>query len=72
MALGAFSVIALSWALSRTGSVLLGSWCFFLVQALFVAIPGSLTSNAVRALRDDRFQRAHTAAQAALSQLIRQ
>ncbi len=72
MALGACSVIALSWALSRTGSVLLASWCFFLVQALFVAIPRSLAGNGATVPLDDGFQRAHTAAQAALSQLIRQ
>ncbi|MBP8926414.1 MAG: hypothetical protein KBG75_11195 [Pseudomonadales bacterium] len=72
MALGAFSVIALSWALSRTGSALLGCWCFFLVQALFVAIPRSLTSNPATTPLDDGFQHAYTAAQAALAQLIRQ
>lgn len=72
MALVACGVIALSAALSRTGSVLLGCWCFFLVQALFVAIPRTPGANAATAPPDDGFQRAHLAAQAALSRMIGQ
>ena len=30
------------WAASRTGSVFLATWCFYLVQALFIAIPPSI------------------------------
>ena len=43
------SLLALAagiWALAHTGSLLLGIWCFFLVQALFVAIPTSLVRPA--------------------------
>ena len=71
MLLSALAVVALGWALSRTGSVFLGIWCFFLVQALFVAIPRSLAAKPASVTTDDGFQRAHSAAQAALSQLIR-
>jgi len=42
LGLSAFSVFAFLWAASRTGSVLLATWCFYLVQALFVAIPPSM------------------------------
>mgnify|MGYP007068803260 CR=1 FL=1 len=72
MALVAFGVIALSAVLSRTGSVLLGCWCFFLVQALFVAIPRTPGADSASVPPDDGFQRAHMAAQAALSRLIGQ
>ena len=42
-----FGVIALGlavalWALIHSGSLLLSLWCFFLVQAVFVAIPGRI------------------------------
>ena len=72
MALVAFGVIALSAVLSRTGSVLLGCWCFFLVQALFVAIPRTPGADSASVPPDDGVQRAHMAAQAALSRLIGQ
>ena len=39
LGISAFSVSATAWAISRSGSVFLATWCFFLVQALFVAIP---------------------------------
>lgn len=39
LGISALSVSATVWAITRSGSVFLATWCFFLVQALFVAIP---------------------------------
>lgn len=73
LGLSAFSVIAMVWAVSRTGSAFLAIWCFFLVQALFVAIPPALRSNRGRStdepLATDRFERARRQADRALRQL---
>ena len=61
------------WAAERTGSVFLTLWCFFLVQALFVAIPswtrqpGSQSPADMQA--DDSFQHAHRVAEAALRRM---
>jgi hypothetical protein len=47
----ALSLLALGtsfWAASHTGSVFLSVWCFFLVQAAFVAIPGCRTATSTR------------------------
>jgi len=61
------------WAITHTGSLFLGVWCFFLVQALFVAIPHELGAKGARqpsaANPDDRFQHAHRAAEAAVRKL---
>ena len=72
MALTGFSLVASIWALSRTGSVFLGTWCFFLVQALFTAIPRSIGSQpaAERLGPDSEFERARRQADAALRQLM--
>lgn len=61
-----------TWALSRTGSVFMATWCFFLVQALFAAIPASVTEvTRKRTPADDtRFERARHQADEALRQLI--
>ena len=61
------------WAITRTGSVLLGIWCFFLVQALFVFIPKSVehksgTGPAGQA-GEDRFQHAYRVAETAVRKL---
>jgi len=60
-------------AVTRTGSVFLGIWCFFLVQALFVVIPKSVrrTPAAGHAghTGEDRFQHAYRAAESALRKL---
>jgi hypothetical protein len=45
--LSAMSVSAFIWAASRTGSVFLATWSFFLVQALFVVIPASISSKKI-------------------------
>ena len=39
LALSSLSISATVWAITRSGSVFLATWCFFLVQALFVVIP---------------------------------
>ena len=72
MALTGFGLVASVWALSRTGSVFLGTWCFFLVQALFTAIPRSIGSKPAPAelAVTSEFERARRQADAALRQLI--
>ena len=61
------------WAITRTGSVLLGIWCFFLVQALFVVIPKSIQRKpgATQASHEseDRFQHAYRVAETAVRKL---
>jgi hypothetical protein len=73
LGLTGLALTAAVWALTVTGSLLLGLWCFFLVQALFVTIPGNLPrkSVAVPSAHDDgdHFQHAHQVAQGALRKL---
>ena len=61
------------WAAGQTGSVFLSLWCFFLVQALFVAIPARLNrrnrETPAGPENEDRFQRAHRTAEAAVRKL---
>jgi hypothetical protein len=59
-----------AWAALRSGNAWLALWCFFLAQALHIAIPAAIggrreTSQAT----DDAFARAHRAAEAALRRL---
>jgi small-conductance mechanosensitive channel len=74
LGLSALSVSAAVWAISRTGSVFLATWCFFLVQALFVTIPPTVQRKT--AMEQDHpslsgnFERAQRQADAALHQLI--
>ncbi len=70
------SISATVWAISRSGSVFLATWCFFLVQALFVAIPPAIKS-AQKAQRNtvadnENFERAKRNADQALRQLFTQ
>ena len=73
MGLSLLAVSAAVWAATWSGSVFLAIWCFFLVQALFVAIPTDLTSHERASVahppHNDGFQRAHRAAEAALKRL---
>ena len=73
LGLNGLSLAVAVWAALHTGSLLLSVWCFFLVQALFVAIPPRLPRRMPRpdpdAEGDDRFQRAHRAADAAIRKL---
>jgi len=71
LALGVAALAAGVWAVVHSGSVLLGLWCFFLVQAAFVAIPEGPWRPRPRdaALQDDGFERAHRVAEAAVRRL---
>ena len=67
------SVFALAWVFMRTGGVFLATWSFFLVQALWVAIPTRIEGrNARRAPAggDLCFDQARRQADAALRQLF--
>jgi hypothetical protein len=74
LGLSALSVSAAIWAISRSGSIFLTTWCFFLVQALFVAIPPSVQrkAQAQQNTTADReiFERAKRQADAALHHLF--
>lgn len=74
LGLSAFAVCAAAWAVGRTGSVFLATWCFFLVQALFVAIPPALhrKRGARTNAGDENFERARRQADRALRQLFTQ
>ena len=71
LALSAISVAGFVWAASRTGSVFLATWCFFLVQALFIAIPPALKrkASAVSRQTNQSFDNARRRADAAIRQL---
>jgi len=73
LGLNGLALAAAIWAVTRTGSVFLGIWCFFLVQALFVAIPKRINRKpgAVPAGHEsaDRFQHAYRAAETAVRKL---
>ncbi len=70
LGLSALSLAAAVWAASQSGSVFLAVWCFFLVQALFTAIPRSMKPKAKSRPGDDEsFERAHRAAEAAVRRL---
>ena len=76
LGVSALSVSATVWAISRSGSVFLATWCFFLVQALFVAIPPAIKSRQTArpdATSDnEKFDRAKRNADKALRQLFTQ
>ncbi len=62
------------WAFLHSGSLLLSLWCLFLVQALFVAIPGSIkTAPADQSSTNSnvKFQQVLRTAQSALNNLSR-
>jgi hypothetical protein len=71
LALGVAALAAGVWAVMHSGSVLLGLWCFFLVQSGFVAIPNGLwrPRRDDVAPPDDGFERAHRVAEAAVRRL---
>ena len=76
LGLNALSISAAVWAISRSGSVFLATWCFFLVQALFVAIPPTMQAKKKpernTAADRENFNRARRQADAALRQLFTQ
>ena len=71
LGLSALSISGFVWALSRTGSVFLATWSFFLVQALFVLIPNAIGSPAPQTESADStvFDRARRQADEALRAL---
>ena len=76
LGLGAFSISATVWAISRSGSVFLATWCFFLIQALFVTIPPAIKSKQKpernTAVQSENFEHARRQAEQALRQLFTQ
>jgi hypothetical protein len=76
LGLSALSIAAAVWAIRHSGSVFLATWCFFLVQALFVAIPPAVKRNAGSAkntaVENEPFERARRQADSALNQLFSQ
>lgn len=75
LGISTLSVSATVWAITRSGSVFLATWCFFLVQALFVAIPPTMQRKKAQAKQrtdDDNFDNARRQADAALRQLFTQ
>lgn len=74
LGLSALSVSATVWAISRSGSVFLATWCFFLVQALFVAIPPAVNNKRREqcntAVESETFEAARRQADQALRQLF--
>jgi len=76
LGLNALSISAAVWAITRSGSVFLATWCFFLVQALFVAIPptmkGKIKPERSTAKDSENFECARRQADAALRQLFTQ
>jgi len=76
LGLSTLSVSATIWAITRSGSVFLATWCFFLVQALFVTIPPAIKKtktpqrNAVT--ENEKFNCAKRQADQALRQLFTQ
>lgn len=73
MGLNGLGLAAAIWALTRTGSVFLGLWCFFLVQALFVMIPKNYRHKPGPSKAghesEDRFQHAYRVAETAVRKL---
>lgn len=74
LALNALSLSATVWAITRSGSVFLAIWTFFLVQALFVGIPPTMQHKPGPARGNTadhaNFQQARRQADAALRQLF--
>jgi len=76
LGISTLSVSATVWAITRSGSVFLATWCFFLVQALFVAIPPALAKKRAEQpgtpAESERFEAARRQADQALRQLFTQ
>jgi len=72
LGLNGLALAAAVWAASHTGSLLLSIWCFFLLQAAFVAIPATPRRGGPSHSgpnESDDFQRAHHVAETALRKL---
>ena len=72
LGLSALGVAGFTWAFGETGSVLLGTWTFFLVNAVSAVIPTSVGKARDTAGTDNRaFDHARRRAEAALAALSR-
>ena len=73
LGLSGLGLAATVWAASQSGSLFLSIWCFFLVQALFVAIPTCIEQKGPTIQTDrhaqDLFQDAYRSAEASLRAL---
>ncbi|MDH5784705.1 MAG: hypothetical protein OEZ16_03750 [Chromatiales bacterium] len=70
LGLAVLAVSAALWATLQTGSLAMALWCYFLIQALFVFIPSTLTPpRTAPTVENDHFEQARRAAQAALRKL---
>jgi hypothetical protein len=69
LGLTGISLIAAAGAFLHTGSLLLAVWSLLLVQALFVLVPARTGSDIAAPEEDDRFGRAHRAAEEAVRKL---
>ena len=76
LGLNSLSICATVWAIVQSGSVFLATWCFFLVQALFVVIPPAVNRKhgaTLNATTDrKKFEHAKRNADQALRQLFTQ
>ena len=76
LGLGLAGIAAAAWAIGLSGSVFLAVWCFFLVQALFVAIPASMKSigksTRLRTCDNQEFDKARRQADRALNALMQE
>ncbi len=71
LGLTGLSLVAGIGAWLHSGNLFLAVWTLFLVQALYVWLPGARTRSADPDL-DDRFEQAHRRAEAAVRKLITQ
>jgi len=73
MGLCLFGIASAFWTLHHTGSPFLTFWCFFLIQAVFVAIPTgnrqTFADEAALSNSEVEFKRAYQAAEAAVRKL---
>lgn len=75
LALVILSIIIAYWAWTNTSSLFLTSWCFFLIQSLFVFIPENiLAKNKNSEIKEntiDKFEYAYQSAEAAAEKLFK-
>ncbi len=76
LGLSGLSISAAVWAATRSGSVFLATWCFFLVQALFVTTPPAMkqkrNARQQASAENEAFDNARRQADRALRQLFTQ
>lgn len=73
LGLCALSALVFGWVFARTGAVFLATWSYFLVQALWVAIPRRIDASGrsrTGGVHDERFERARRQADEALRHLF--